>query len=61
MECLLLHACCRENLNLEFSRRRLADYVKKMRAARAARSFLPFQPIISLICGVSVNVADVVT
>ena len=34
---------------------------KKMRAARAARLFLPFQPIISLICGVSVNVADVVT
>ena len=33
-------AGCLENLNLEISRRRLADYVKEMRAAREARSMI---------------------
>ena len=33
-------AGCRENLNLEISRRHLADYVKEMRAAREAQSMI---------------------
>ena len=49
-----------ETLNFEISRRRLADYVKKLplkkRAARAARLFFFIQPIKSLICGVVIDV-----
>ena len=44
--------------------RRLADYVKnynKKRAARAARLFFLIQPIKSLICGVVVAVAVVIS
>ena len=49
---------------LKIPRRCLADYVKnctKKRPARAARSFFLIQPITSLICGVVVAVACVVS
>ena len=49
-------------LTMKISRRRLADYVRKLhqkRAARAARLFSLIQPIKSLICGVVVAVAVV--
>ena len=45
--------------NMKISRRRLADYVKKLhqkRAARVARLFFHIQPIKSLVCGVDVGV-----
>ena len=47
-------------LKMKISRRRLADYVKKLHqkhAARAARLFSLIQPIKSLICGFVVVVA----
>ena len=50
--------------NLKISRRPLADYVKhctKKRAARAARLFFLVQPIKSLIYGVVVVVAVVIS
>ena len=50
--------------NMKISRRRLADYVKnctKNRAARAARLFFLVQPDKSLICGVVVVVAVVIS
>jgi len=49
---------------LKIPRRRLADYVKnctKKRLALAARLFFLIQPITSLICGVVVTVAFVVS
>ena len=50
--------------NMKISRCPLADYVKnciKKRAARAARLFFLIQPIKSLICGVVVVVAVVIS
>ena len=52
------------NSNMKTPRRHLADYVKnyiKMRAARATRLFFPIQPIKSLVCGVDVAVAVVIS
>ena len=49
---------------MKISRSHLADYVEictKKRAARAARLFFLIQPIKSLICGVFVAVAFVVS
>ena len=48
-----------ETFSLEMSRCHLADYVRALRAARAARLFLLIQPIRSLFSGVVVVVAFV--